>query len=154
MNSNHPANSASRPAERPAGPSLTCPACGAAAALPADSCPQCRFNFRTGQRPPEDDSAGTERARRRVYLVCGLIFVLIASVALSLFFLSPGERDASPAPRTVSTPLSELDDAMDAFQNIAEQPLGQRPGLIIDQAQGVADKASENSRMTDELLAE
>ncbi len=133
----------SRPQD--AGPRLRCPSCSFMVPLPAEICPRCQTNLRTGQGPPPagDDDEGPRRGR---LVLIGLLLLLIIGLAVVFFsgaFESPKPIKAGPAP---TQPKDGLSDAVDAFHGLSDQSIGAQPGYILERSRDTADQVENKWR--------
>jgi len=130
-------------------PRLSCPACHFMVPLPAETCPKCQANLRTGFVPVSEEEES--RGRRRWRLIVGsLVLVMVAAVAAIFFFILPPTKAAEGPPQT-GTGLS---DALETFHDLPNQSLGAQPGIILDKTRETADQAGERWDQVDEIYQE
>jgi hypothetical protein len=134
-------------AEQATGPALRCPSCGNMVKLPAVECPQCQYNFRTGQRPAPPTDAGLEPASRRPYLIGGGVLALIIIVALFIFL--GGEEPPVPE----SPPAAGGGSIVQPLPNTDQNSL-LNPAQHINRANQVAGQVDANVERTDQLYEE
>lgn len=136
-------------------PTLRCPVCSTMVELPATVCPKCRTNLRTGYTPPRDNGI---LARGR--LVFGGLILLIAIIAAAavLFFNKeePYQAPAAIRPNAPASSSTDLNEAVDTVQSIAESNTRIVPGPtqakpILDMATGAADRLSDKQHMADDM---
>ncbi len=130
---------------QPDRPRLRCPACSALVMLPAETCPQCGADLRTGQAPEPPAEAG-----RRGRLVLGVVMLAVI-VGLAVFFF--GLSSDRPAAKTGGEPMdrSGLGESLDTVERLAEQPVGAGsiPAAILNRAHDAADQVEDNQRQAD-----
>lgn len=138
------------PRRQPDRPKLRCPACAALVAPPAETCPQCGANLRTGQVPESPAESG-----RKGRLVLGVV-VLVIIVGLAVFFF--GLSTDRPVAKTTGEPQdrSGLGESMDTVERLTEQPagVGSIPATILNRAHDAADHVEDNQRQGDKAVDE
>lgn len=147
-------------------PQIRCPACGGLVELPAELCPECCYNFRTGQRDVEEESGGS---RLRLWLVGGLVLAVLAFLA-AIFVLQPGEPISTPPPlpptagavpdSEIGEALATLDTLADApnqmdgqpFDELTDDPLMLQSKPILDKTRELADGLEGQQETRDDVL--
>ena len=145
-------------------PSMRCPGCGQGVTLPAEVCPSCGFNFRTGQKPPQPGqgpggqfrgssqaaSLGPDKGSgpsKLVLLAGGAALVIV--LALVLFFVAGGDDPEDlpvPAPGGgggLSAPMT--------VEEIRTQSPTLNPARTINRARGVSDVAEQRNEELKEI---
>jgi hypothetical protein len=100
-------------------PSIRCPSCGNDVILPAEICPQCSYNFRTGIKPPPKANEASpqggsleESESRKKYYIIGAIAALVLIIILAFAFSGSKEEEQTAAPQgTVLQPAPSLSDS-------------------------------------------
>ena len=133
-------------------PHLRCPGCGSAVSLPAEKCPQCRYDFRTGTAADSfSESEEDTGSRRTVFVVGGLAFLLIIGVAVFVFGFG-SDKKVPPASAATAAPIkTDISDVVETFQSLPNSSIGSRPGKILDMTHKTADKVEENRQLADEI---
>lgn len=128
-------------------PKLRCPACSFMVPLPAESCPKCRANLRSGIIPDEEESS-PNRAR---LVIAGLVLLVIIGLA-AIFFSGLLDGPQSPATGTPGTAKSSdvIGEALEAIESLPDQNIGVRPDIILNRAKDTADQAEGRRRMEEE----
>ena len=129
-------------------PRLRCPACQFMVPLPAETCPKCQANLRTGFIPVSEEDESSGRRRWRV-IMGGLVLVMVAAVAALFFFVLPPKAAVGPAPQTGTG--TGLSDALETFHDLPNQPLGTQPAIILDKTRDTANQAEERWDQVDEI---
>lgn len=141
---------------------IRCPNCGGMVQMPAENCPACRYDFRTGLAPEE------EGGRARVWLLGGLVLAAVVILA-AVFFFKSGEpmSSAPPLPPTagavpdseIGEALATLDQVADApapasrpFENLSDDPLVLQAKPIVDTSREVAAEVEGQQEQRDEFL--
>lgn len=134
-------------------PQLRCPGCSSMVSLPAEKCPRCRYDFRTGTEAVES-IAGVEfsASRRGLYIVGGVTLLIIIGVAVLIFGFSSNQKALPIKPSAAEPAKADVGDALESFQSLSEQPLGIRPKIILDQTRKTADQVEENRNLADEIF--
>lgn len=129
-------------------PKLRCPACSFMVPLPAENCPQCRANLRSGVVPASEDVGASNRGR---LIIAGLVLLVIIGLAV-IFFSGVLDGPQVPAASVPETPRSAdgIGEALDAFQDLPDQNIGLRPDIVLDRAKNTADQAESRRRMEEE----
>lgn len=126
-------------------PSLRCPACSFMVPLPADTCPNCQADLRSGIIPQQQEPTAS---RGRLLLVA---FILLIILGLAVVFFSgllddPHTPTAETFPSTTKS-ADELADALDSFQDLPDQNIGVRPDIILNRAKDTAEQAEDRRTM-------
>lgn len=131
-------------------PRLHCPACSAPVILPADTCPGCGANLRTGHTPAPPAGTGS-----RGRLVMGVVVLLVIAGLAVLFFGWPSNRPA-PAPAAETLDRTGLGESLDTARSLAEQPVGSGvdPGVILNRAHDAAGQVEEKQRQADDAAGQ
>ncbi|MDR0881636.1 MAG: hypothetical protein LBP55_03725 [Candidatus Adiutrix sp.] len=124
---------------------LRCPNCSSMVTLPAEVCPRCGFNLRTGLPAAPEDDESDRRALRFKVALASLVLALI--IALAVVFLG-GFLDKKPQPGQANTlqPKDGPAGALDAFQGLSDRPLGLQPGPILDRTRNTASQLENRQR--------
>ena len=128
-------------------PTLRCPGCAFMVPLPAETCPRCGTNLRTGEGPLAEDHPSNGPK-----IVIGVLALLII-IGLAVFLF--GDFKAEPDPVQKAAPAKSADDvgeAVNIFHDLPDQNLGVKPGLIMDRSKDTADKWEEKRREMDETF--
>lgn len=129
-------------------PKLRCPGCAFMVPLPAEICPSCGLNLRTGEKAAEDEPESKGRK-----IIIGLAaLVVIIGLAVVIF---GGFSDKPETVKQTSAPVKSGDDlheAVDIFHDLPDQNIGARPAIILERSQGVADKLEEKNRNMDDTF--
>ncbi|UQZ90316.1 hypothetical protein C4J81_14325 [Deltaproteobacteria bacterium Smac51] len=153
-----------------AAPQIRCPSCAAHVQLPADSCPKCRYDFRTGTKPPsEADEA--EGGPLRLWLIGGAVLAAVVVLAVIFLFNSKEEPMAASAPAlpptAASVPDSEIGEALATFDSLTDAPgkissnpfeelddgpLMLQPHIILNKSQEVIDNVNDQQKLRDGVL--
>lgn len=130
-------------------PRLRCPGCAFMVPLPAETCPSCGTNLRTGEKPmSEEESASLSRQK----IIIGLVALLVI-IGLAVFIFG-GSKD-KPEPVKRAAPVKSGDDvgeAVDIFHDLQDHNLGERPGLILERGKGAAERMEEKNMNMNELF--
>lgn len=132
-------------------PTLRCPACHFMVPLPAEICSKCGANLRTGFVPVSEEEE--TRYRRGRFILGGAVLFLVAAVAAVFFFVLPPRPPVVSAPSLI-VPGSELGDALEAFQDLQNQPLGAQPAIILNRSKQAAGQMEEHWEQVDEIYQE
>jgi len=133
-------------------PKLRCPVCSTMVELPAETCPKCRTNLRTGYTPPDNGLF----ARGRL-IFGGLVLLLVLVAAVAVLFFNTEEPYQTPAASPASTPVrTDFSDAVDTVQSIAEGTAAiggnaAQAGPILDNTRAVAGQAQKKTDMANDI---
>lgn len=128
-------------------PTLRCPSCAFSVPLPAEICPNCRANLRTGQEPNVE-----EPASNKPKIVFGVLALLVI-IGLAMFMFGGFKPEAAPArPVSPAQSTDDLGEAVNIFHDLPDQNLGVKPNLIIDRSKETSDKVNQKARDMDEIL--
>lgn len=129
-------------------PKLRCPACSFMVPLPAENCPQCRANLRSGIVPASEEEETSNRGR---LIIAGLVLLVIIGLAVVFFsgVLNGPQVPAADAP-AASGSSDGIGEALDAFQELPDQNIGIRPDIVLDRAKNTAEQAEGRRRMEEE----
>lgn len=129
------------PATEDGRPRLRCPACSFMVPLPAETCPKCRANLRSGQIPVAEEP-DSNRGRM---IIAGLVLLVI--IALAAIFLS-GVLDGPQSPATGLPSSSDgIGEALDAFQDLPSHNQAIRPDVILNRAKDKIGEAEDRRKM-------
>lgn len=143
INTPHPAGEDNRP-------KLRCPACSFMVPLPAETCPRCQANLRTGV---VEGQAEAETGRTKMILL-GLTLLVIIGLAVVFF---SGVLDG---PKQAEAPPARSTDAMgggplDAFPDLpADRSNVGRPDIILDRTRQTMDRVEDTRRGKQEEAAD
>jgi|GEM_PF-3346137 len=128
-------------------PSLRCPSCSFTVPLPAETCPRCQANLRSGIIPQEQAPSGQSR-------LIPVALVLLVIIGLAVVFFS-GQMDdpqqpAANAPPSAAKSAEGLADALDSFQDLPDENMGIRPDIILNRVKNTAEQAEDRRQMEKE----
>ncbi|MDR3135151.1 MAG: hypothetical protein LBU69_03540 [Deltaproteobacteria bacterium] len=135
-------------------PSIRCPHCSNSVVLPAETCPSCGYNFRTGQRPALAIPPGTlamgpdSGGRKKLALIAGGTAVVIVLIILAFFLTRPGtSEEPLPAPGGGGGgPMT--------IETIRNDSPVLNPARTINRAKDVADIADQRNEEMKEISKE
>lgn len=129
-------------------PSLRCPSCLSMVPLPAETCPGCKADLRSGIIPNQDQASFSQG---RLILV-GLVLLVIIGLAVVFFsgFLNDPQQPEADAPPSAAKSADSLADALDSFQDLPDQNMGARPDIILNRAKNTAEQAEDRQQMDKE----
>lgn len=125
--------------------------------LPAESCPRCRTNLRTGYTPPKESGF----FGRGKLIFGGLVLLLVIIAAAAVLFFNEEEPYQPPVPNPAAAPTSssrtDFNDAVDTVQSIAESGARFTPGPtqakpILDLTRDVTDSVQNKQGLADDVV--
>lgn len=128
-------------------PTLRCPACAFSVPLPAESCPSCHANLRTGQAPNLEEQ-GSNSSK-----IVISVLALLTIIGLALYIFGGFKPQAAPErPVSQAQSADDLGEAVNIFHDLPDQNLGVKPGLIIDRSKEASDKVNQKTLDMDETF--
>lgn len=132
-------------------PRLRCPSCAFMTPLPAEMCPNCGADLRTGEKPMAEEESASSRRQK---IITGAVALLII-IGLAVFIF--GGSRGKPETTKQAAPVKSSDDvgeAVNIFHDLPDQNLGVKPGLILERGKGAAERMEEkNINMNDIFLS-
>lgn len=126
-------------------PRLRCPACSFMVPLPAETCPKCRANLRSGLLPIDEEPA----SNRGRLIIAGLVLLVIIGLAVIFFsgILNGPQQPVAGRPAAGGSSGDGIGEALEAFQDLPAGTPGMNPDIYLNRAKDAAEQADDRRRM-------